>query len=78
MSRSDALYQMKNRGDQTYQRREQRKEFAAEFLWIADTAGVSKGTVDRILAGGARTPRYDPLRDISAAHRIPLFYSNHR
>ena len=35
--------------------------------WIADTAGVSKGTVDRILAGGAKAPRYDTLRDISAA-----------
>ena len=39
----DAFYQMEIRGDQTYQRREQRKEFAAEFLWIADIAGVSKG-----------------------------------
>ena len=67
MSRSDAFYQMEIRGDQTYQRREQRKEFAAEFRWIADIAGVSRDAMDRILTGGARTPRYDPLRDSSAA-----------
>ena len=40
--------------------------------WIADTAGVSRGTVDRLLAGGSKSPRYDTLSSIAAALECPM------
>ncbi len=35
--------------------------------WIADTARVSKGTVDRIMAGASKSPRHDTLQAIASA-----------
>lgn len=40
--------------------------------WIADTAGVSRGTVDRLLAGGSKSPRYDTLYSIATALDCPM------
>lgn len=40
--------------------------------WIADAANVSRGTVDRLLAGGSKAPRYDTLCNVAAALECPM------
>lgn len=46
---------------------EHKRKIGVTNQWIADTAKVSKATVDRVLSGGAKAPRYETLQAIASA-----------